>query len=233
MPKSPRYRNFLRTTTEGALLDSSRVLKQTQLERSVRSKQQTTTNRKTMKKYLSILALAALTGALPQTCPATPVTFWFSGTVNSIYNPSNAVPADINIGTPFTGRITYDPAWMSFSNANSFPAGDTLDTYYTNTVGFSMLVQIGGHTITNAPNPDGYTCGYVGVYDQFNNSDSLTLETGNAAIIVDGSSTRVGNQIPVLNLYLQDAGKTVFSSASLPTSAPPQANFPAKRNSVG
>lgn len=182
-----------------------------------------------MKKKLFILTLATLTGALLQTATAAPVTFWFSGTVDSINNPSNSLPSGIAIGTPFSGRVTYDPAWVSSATAYSFPAGDTSNSYFTNTAGFSMLVQIGGHTITNALNPIGYNYGYVGIYEQFNNNDSFTVETAHADLMVDGSPTLVGNLIPYMNLSLSDRTKTAYNTAVLPSSPPTIGQFPDQR----
>lgn len=169
------------------------------------------------------VAAASLWTAAP--AEAAPVTFWFSGKLEYINNPSNALPKDVTVGAPFTGRITYDPGWLGSSNWNSYPSGTTMNTYYTNTAGFSVLVQIGANIITNAPNPDGYPCGYVGVYDQFNNCDSLTIETSSADLIVNGNPTLQGNSFPLVSLYLRDDTKTAFSSASLPGVPPTTSQF--------
>ncbi|MEI9863506.1 MAG: hypothetical protein WDN00_02920 [Limisphaerales bacterium] len=107
------------------------------------------------------------------TATAAPVTFWFSGVVDSISNPSNTLPSGIAIGTPFSGRVSYDPALVSYSYSNSYATGDTSNNYFTNTDGLSMLVQIGGHTIMNAPNAEGYNCGYIGVNDDYDNFDRI------------------------------------------------------------
>lgn len=173
------------------------------------------------------LVLAALPGRLTPAVHAAPVTFWFSGTVDYVSNPSNALPAGIAEGTPFSGRVTYDSALVYYTNWNSYAEGAILNTYFRQIAGFSMLVQIGGHTITNAMNADGYSnCGYLGVYDQYNNADELTLETAHADIIVDGQPTQISNTAPYLNLYLQDLTKTAFGSATWPTSPPTISQFP-------
>lgn len=156
---------------------------------------------------------------------AAPVTFWFRGTIDWINNPSNSVPSGIRIGTPFSGRVIYDPAKTSWTSSSSFPSGDTVNTYYTDITGFSILAQVGSHIITNAPNPENYPCGYVGVYDNFSNNDSLTIETGSSDIIVNGSSTLIGKQTPVITLYFQDLTKSVFNSATIPTNPPSLEQF--------
>lgn len=182
-----------------------------------------------MKSPRKHLVLAAAIVALAINAVAAPVSFWFSGTVDYCYNPSNAMPSGIAVGTPFSGRITYDAAWISYSNWNTYASGDTSTYYFTNTPGFSVLVQIGDHTITNTPNLDGYQCGYIGIYDQFDNSDSFSLDTEHSDIIVDGNSTRVGNHVPIISLYLRDDAKTAYNTVSLPTSAPALSQFPSQQ----
>ncbi|HYG24864.1 MAG TPA: hypothetical protein VEH04_19015 [Verrucomicrobiae bacterium] len=174
--------------------------------------------------FFAALLLLTL-GDVVSRAHAAPVTFWFQGTVNNIRNPSNSLPAGVALGTPFSGRVTYDPARVGQSLFVSFPAGDVLDAYFTNTSDFSMLVQIGGHTITNASHFSHTTCGYVGVYNEFNNNDSLTIESGSSDIIVDGVSTRIGMVVPTLTLYFSDPSKTAYDAAALPITPPVLSQF--------
>jgi hypothetical protein len=60
------------------------------------------------------------------------------------------MPSNIGIGTPFSGRISYDPTLVSQSLPTTNILG-TVGNYYFSTVeGFSFLMQIGGHVVTNA-----------------------------------------------------------------------------------
>ena len=182
-----------------------------------------------MKNIFSRFALATtlLVGAATlRPAAAAPVTFWFAGKIDSISNPSNTLPAGIVVGTPFSGRVTYDGAGIAYSLTNTFPSGTTLDSYYNTTAGFSMLLQIGSHTIINATNSSGFHCGYVGVSDNAGGYDALEIETASADLILDGHSTLVGNVNPFANLSFEDYTKTAYSQASLPTNAPIISQFP-------
>jgi len=165
-----------------------------------------------------LLALVTLVGSLATNAPAAPVTYWFSGVVVSVNNPSNAMPFSVSVGAPFTARLSYDPDFIGYSNLNSYPEGDVGFYYFTNTIGYSMIFQIAGHTITNTARA-GYFSGSVGVYDQYDNSDSYWTESGKA-LTVDGIPFLSDPLFSVISIYLSDNTKTAFNSVALPTNAP-------------
>ena len=181
-----------------------------------------------MKTNSKITALLALVVALAVNAPAAPVTFWFSGLVTGVSNPSNAMPFSVNIGAPFAAQLTYDPSLVGSANVNSYPEGDIGYYYFTNTGGFSMTFQIAGHTITNIARP-GRNCGSVGIYDQYNNEDSYWAEAG-GGLTVDGSPYLSDPYFSVISMYLDDDSKTAFNTVAIPTNAPLLGKFASHRD---
>ena len=165
-----------------------------------------------------LLALMTLVGSLATNAPAAPVTYWFSGIVESVNNPSNAMPFNVSVGAPFTAQLSYDPDFIGYSNLNSYPEGNVGSYYFNNAAGYSIIFQIAGHTITNTAR-EGYFSGSIGVYDQYNNSDSYWTDSGKA-LNVDGIPFLAAPLFSVISIYLSDDTKTAFNSAALPTNAP-------------
>ena len=178
----------------------------------------------------SALALGALVVALVSDAAAAPVTFWFSGHVENVNNPSNAMPFGVAAGTPFTGQLTYDSDLISSTSTNSYPEGDIGFYYFTTTAGYSIVFQIAGHTITNVVIP-GRNTGLVGVYDQYNNSDSYWAESS-GGLTIDGSPFLSDPYFSGIYIYLQDDSKTAINTTAIPTNAPVLANFPDQRSLI-
>ncbi|HMP84215.1 MAG TPA: hypothetical protein PKA41_16070 [Verrucomicrobiota bacterium] len=175
---------------------------------------------------LKVLALFVLASAtFTPIANAEAVTFWFSGSVDSISNPSNALPSGINIGTPFAGRISYDPALVYSSISNTFPAGTVADYYYNNPTGLSVLVQIGGHTLTNAALVSQHTDG-VHIYDNYNNTDEFIVEVGFNGLVA--GETSYTNCFFVV--HLRDNTRTAYTNAALPVVAPTLNQFATSRS---
>lgn len=158
---------------------------------------------------------------------AAQVTYWFTGHVTSISNPSNALPFEVAVGTPFAARLSYETTLVGYSNVATYPGGDIGFYYFTNTAGFSLIFQIAGHTITNSARVGGYS-GSVGIYDQYNNEDSYWSDVGN--LTVDGAPFLSDPLFSGISIYLSDRSKTVFNSTALPTNAPPLSSFPDHRD---
>jgi hypothetical protein len=180
-----------------------------------------------MMKVKSTLVLGALLVALVSNAAAAPVTFWFSGYVENVNNPSNAMPFGVAAGMPFAGHLTYDPALVGSTYTNSYPEGDLGFYYFTNTAGYSIVFQIAGHTITNVVIP-GRNTGLVGVYDQYNNSDSYWAQSS-GGLTLDGSPFLADPYFSGIYIYLQDNSKTAINTTDIPTNAPVLANFPDQR----
>jgi hypothetical protein len=174
-----------------------------------------------------MLVLGALVVALVSHISAAPVTFWFSGYIENVNNPTNAMPFGVAVGTPFAGQLTFDPALVGSTYTNSYPQGDLGFNYFTNTAGYSIVFQIAGHTITNVVIPGRYT-GLVGVYDQYNNSDSYWAQSS-GGLTLDGSPFLSDPYFSGIYIYLQDNSKTAINTIAIPTNVPVLANFPDQR----
>lgn len=174
-----------------------------------------------MKKIVCSLVFV-LIGLVSGSASAAPVTFWFAGTVTSTNNPDNALPANVDIGTPFYGRITYDVANLTFSNVTTFTNGTVANYYFRPTAGFSFLFQAGGHTVTNKEIKDIQWAGNVSVYDNFNDADELTFDIGQNGLVIDG----MGDTNWVVSFFLRDNSKTALTNAGLPSQPPSLAAFP-------
>ena len=178
------------------------------------------------KGLLPIFILLAL-NAEPQPISAAQVTYWFSGYVERVNNPSNALPFNVTIGMPFAGRVTYDTALVSLEDVHSYPAGDVGSYYFNSVAGLSAMLQIAGHTITNTADPSGFA-GAMGLYDQYNDEDSLWMEAGKR-LSIDGTPFLSPPYFSVISLFLSDDSKTAFNSVALPTNAPALASFAENR----
>jgi hypothetical protein len=175
----------------------------------------------------SALALGALVVAFMSDAAAAPVTFWFSGHVEDVNNPSNAMPFVVTAGAPFAGQLTFDPDLVGSTYTNSYPEGDIGFYYFINTAGYSIVFQIAGHTITNVVIP-GRNTGLVGVYVQYNNSDSYWAQSS-GGLTLDGSPFLSDPYFSGIYIYFQDNSKTAIDTTAIPTNVPVLANFPDQR----
>ena len=96
------------------------------------------------------------------------------------------MPADIKVDTPFSGRWTFDSATAAYKSGIVDPTGSVSNFYCSQVSGYSTLVQIGSHIITNAAiNPSSW-CGTFHIYDNYNNADELVLYAGQSGLMRDG-----------------------------------------------
>jgi hypothetical protein len=178
-----------------------------------------------MKTFLSLAVAIAAIVIAPSITMAAPVTFWFAGTVNYTENPGNTLPANIEIGTPFSGRITYDIALVTQTNLSTFAASKVANYYFRPVNGFTFLLQVGGHTVTNREITNLHWSGNIGVYDNHNNSDELFVDIGQNGLVTDG----LEDTNSLVNFHVRDNSKTTFVNAGLPTAPPTLAAFPDAR----
>ncbi len=177
-----------------------------------------------MMKALFGLWIAIATMASVCTVHAAPVTFWFAGIVDGVSNPSNALPANIQNGTPFYCRVSYETTNLSLTLSNQ--AGTAINYYFRETTGFSFLMQIGGHTVTNSTdNKISQWSGNVCIHNDFIGEDQYFLQIGNNGLVTDGAV----NTNTYVNFELLDSSSTAFSSNALPNQPPNIALFPDRR----
>lgn len=168
-------------------------------------------------KTIRLLLLLLLTTAAALRARSEVVTFWFSGRIEDIANPSNAVPSGIAVGTPFVGRVSWDTAKFHYSSSNHYSPGSVANYYYKDPAAMSFLVQVGGHTITNAASVSGGYSGSYHVYDDFQVSDELSVSSARANLIVDGEVDAVAPVQSTLSLDLRAADFSTFTNAAPPT----------------
>jgi hypothetical protein len=161
----------------------------------------------------------ACTALVQPAAHAASVSFWFSGTISDVEDPGQSLPIAVHEGDTYFGHITYDTAKIASDYIRSFPSGDTATYYFDKAQGFQIEFYIAGHTITSVP-PTEYYSGLVSVYDQYNNSDSLTFESAHSKLLLDGSPFVSGNRFTLISLYLNDATKTALTSTVAPAQAP-------------
>lgn len=173
-----------------------------------------------------LLKTLLLVGGLTTTAAAAPVTFWFSGAITYINNPSNALPSGIVTGTPFSGRVTYEFIAGSYNTGFTNASGSRSNLYLTTLAGVSTLLQIGGHTLTNTATIPGLLTGSLHINDNYDNEDYFNFYTGFAGLALDGNIMTNS----YWSLYLKDSTKTAYTSATFPTNPPTLAAFQAKRD---
>lgn len=167
---------------------------------------------------LALLLVAA--GSLPG--PAAPVTYWFSGEVEAFSNASNTAPAGIAVGTPFVGRVHYDPANVLYAETNSFDGGTSAQYHYGALAAYSFTVFIAGHTISNTVQLG--QSGQIGLENNISERDFYYAETGSALMINGTNMVAAPNQAS-MTLALIDSSATALASTALPLSAPALSRF--------
>lgn len=170
---------------------------------------------RTPKSLAPLIPVSLLVLAVP--AEAAPVTFWFSGQVDAFLNPVKLAPAGIAIGTPFDGRISYDPANVWFAETNNAGNGSYSQYNFSSTTTFSFSLSIGGNTITNVAIFS--NSGLVGVENNVSESDRLFFETSSALMMNGTNVVSAPNQVS-LSLFLQDGNSTALSSTALPLNIP-------------
>jgi hypothetical protein len=180
-----------------------------------------------MKTFIKLQALAVLIGChIAIKASATLVSYGFSGTVTSLQNPSNALPAGIAYGTPFTGAFTYDTTAnvLGIDFNNSTNAGDF---YFGTNGGFSLFVTLAGHTFAttkHASNSDPYA-DFI-VHNDLNGHDTLEVGDGNPNVVMDGSPIPGNPDVSGLTLSFYDYSATALDTDAMPTVPPLLSSFP-------
>lgn len=168
-------------------------------------------------RHLKALALAALATTWTARTAAAPVTYWFSGVVDGFQNASNTAPGGVTIGTPFVGRINYEPASVSYAYTNQAGGGSYSGYNFADTTAFSFTVYIAGHTISNTVFSN--QSGQVGVYNNVSGRDDYFAETA-STLVMNGTNMAAPPNQASLSLYLSDPSATAFTSTALPLIAP-------------
>jgi len=147
---------------------------------------------------------------------AAPRTFFFSGSIDSIYDPLKQLNGIVAIGTPFHGHYTFDPNAV---DSNSAP---TLAQYRSTGADYQYVAAVGGMTFTRRG-----TDGPAGIEIVVgNNNAGLDVYDvqGAAGSLAGGPSFSAIGDV-VSGIYLRDGDQTAFSSTALPLEPPNLAPF--------
>jgi hypothetical protein len=145
------------------------------------------------------LALAALMAAA--TVQAAPVTYNFSGTVNSTF-----LPGQFAIGSNFSGSFSFDSAAVD---------GDGSSSAGLYAAGFSINATVGGITFSNQ-----VASGGIKVWDGLSGRDRFDaiVQGSLGAGLVNTSTPVAGFEAFVLRAVFDDTSSSAFSSDALPGS---------------
>lgn len=173
-------------------------------------------------RFLKTLALVVFAMASHASVSAAPVTYWFSGVVDYFVNTSNEAPASVNTGTPFVGRISYDPADVWYASTNHLDGGVQSQYEYTNAATFTFTLYIGGHTIANTALPG--RSGLIGLENNVSERDYYHAETS-SALRMNGTNLVAAPNQSAMALNLFDSNSTALNSTALPLTAPLLSQF--------
>lgn len=148
------------------------------------------------------------------TAAAAPVTFGFTGHLTQAKDLSNNV-SGVTVGMPFTGTVTYDPAFTR--NPSDSPSPHTEYYTFTNAPGLSFVIQVGSHTFAGAAK----TAGQAGIimFDDFG-EDSMSVWLNPSQITQNGITPSPDYTHGGLGLRLMDYSEMAFSSDALPLTRP-------------
>jgi len=174
-----------------------------------------------MKTIVCSFALAAYSLLTP-VAAAEPVTYWFSGYVDDVYNISNSLPFEVALGTPVAGRISYDPA-AADSGFTTNTAGKVGNHYFSDPASFSAVLQFAGHTVTGGTAGSG-PVGILSLYDDYDGSDLYHLETSRRAEL-DGTPFLSGLENSQILLDLYDNSQMALADTVIPSNPPSLASY--------
>lgn len=141
---------------------------------------------------------------------AAPVTFYFSGTVGSIYEPSDVINASVAVGTAFHGHYTFDPG------ATDTNADPDIGWYESSGAQYEYVVHIGDYTFTSIA--ENFSSIDINVNADDTGSDSYNVHS---AFVVTASPALDEDVVAIESRFsLIDGDRTAFNSADLPLTPP-------------
>jgi hypothetical protein len=156
-------------------------------------------------KILGMLAVGLLAGSLPAS--AAPVTYYFSGEISAIEDPTGALAGTgIELGTPFVGSVTWDTD-VAPSFTGPWPVGGTASNYPENSA-FGVSALVGGSRSFVSD-----TAGALVINDSFL-GDEFAVTSKNAAVFDAPSLGWVYHGIWLIDLE----GSALGSTEPMPSS---------------
>jgi len=165
----------------------------------------------------SVLALFGLAIG-SHTANATPVVWEFSGTITELSCIRGCPPAEFDVGTPFSGSVTFDTSWPGYDSLQGVTYRGNGQPYgFDVVVGTTHYDHVGRTTYYNVANdallpypPPGH------IYDSLQLDDHVTLHPSPVDAISttfsDETATLLSsNQLVVLPPALTDLTSATFS----------------------
>jgi hypothetical protein len=159
------------------------------------------------------LALALLA---PTAVRAAPISLFFTGVIDSVFDPTGALDGSVASGTPFTGRYTFE------STAPDDDSFARLGIYDSTGAPYGMSVEIGSYSFWSNP-----VSGTVGIevsdsrpYDGYQVSTSIDVLSSDPSL----GLVSFGFQFDDLGFDPAERGD-VWSSDALPLGAPGLSQF--------
>ena len=169
--------------------------------------------------------MISLLAALALDVRAAVVNFNFSGTISTYSNPSNALPANIIYGTPFTGVLTYDTTAV-LSGGDVEPSPNSGDYYFNDKGGFILSVTIAGHTFASTKHGPADSYASIVIHNDYFGYDSFSVEDSFPNVGMDGGPLPGNPDSSGILITLQDASATALNTDALPLIPPMVASFP-------
>jgi hypothetical protein len=162
----------------------------------------------------AVLRVAIILAALLQSSSAAPVSFGFTGYIALANDPLKMV-SGVEIGTPFTGTLTYDSALTR--PPSDTPSPHTEYYNFTNAAGLTLVVQVGSHTFIGTAK----TLGQAGIiiYDNYG-EDSMEVWLNPSQTKQNGVTSSPEYTHGGVGIRLKDFTETAYTSDALPTTRP-------------
>jgi hypothetical protein len=183
---------------------------------------------KIMKIKLSInplTVIAALLCAAAVEVRADIVSFGFSGVISTFYNPSNALPADISVGMPFNGVLTYDTS-VVYLGGDLDPYPEVGDYYFNTNGGFWLQVSVAGHTFASVQPGPGDQFAVIAIHHYIGEDATFSADASAQTIRMDGAPLPGTYNSTGFSFDLFDNSGMGCTNDALPKVPPQLAAFP-------
>lgn len=144
---------------------------------------------------------------------ATPVTFYFSGTITAVSDANHLLDNSVAVGTPFDGHYTFE------STAGDINGAPSLAQYYSKGAAYEYVVHVGNYTIMRSGTAtDDFGGIEIDVGNNNGGSDSYIVNSQGAVTVSPSLDPSAAFFRSVLLLFNTD--QTAFNSTNLPLTPP-------------
>jgi hypothetical protein len=172
-----------------------------------------------------LTVIAALLCAAAVEVRADIVSFGFSGVIDQLHNPSNALPADISVGMPFNGVLTYDTSAL-YLGGDLDPDPAVGDYYFHTNGGYWLQVNVAGHTFASVQPAPGNQFAVIAIHRYPGIDATFSADASPQTIRMDGAPLPGTYNSAGFSFYLYDNSGTGCTNDALPLVPPQLAAFP-------